>query len=298
MKFIFFILFFTAKIHASSLPQFVLNKSLNQRCHSYFSQNLEECFEANAQLIQTLDFDLKVLDSTNKIYDFISFKNLTITKFSDKGTQSYLRHLKIILDQVLTNNYQNFNLWNFTLQYFSEDDALSILTSLFQDTSDAMTHINYLNKYHTNASSLFLENLKNLESVIRQIHLLQSYRTKDIPDLIFPTQSKKVLSSTLYHFYVPLYLAKSLQDKFSNHIAGNIPVIFIAVYEMVSHENRIEYLIYDPLYFRSVNGIKDIYSAYLARQIFENNHHSLDFQEFKKFFDEHSTEEALLRIIQ
>jgi hypothetical protein len=299
MKYFFFIFVFIAKLEAATLPQIVLNKSLNQRCYTYLNHHLEECQKANAELVNFLDFDFVAQDPTIKFYDFISFKKLTIQKLSDKKTQLYLKELNFIFDKVLNHQDHDFNLWNFTLNYFSEKESMAIMASLFQDTSDAMTHIHYLHKHQRTTDPIFLDNLKNLESILRQIQLLQVYRKKDIPHLLFPQLLHRTLSSNIYHFYVPLYLSSLLDhSQFSFHISSNVPLLFIAVYEMVSHEMKIEYLFFDPFYFRSVNGVKDLYNAYLARQFFNKHQFGLNFHEFKKQFDENTTEDALLNIIQ
>lgn len=298
MSSVLLLFIFLGELSANEWPQKLLNMSLNKRCQTYLENNLEECKSANKKMLETLDFDIKLFDNRLENYLFIAFKKITIKNLSDSKVLNYLKDLNLSLDKALTDSSFHFNLWKHTLTHFSPTESVEIISSLFQDTSDAMTHIRYIKELPLDIKNEYLaENLKYLEAIIRQIQLLQSYRQKDFSELFFPKLSHRTLSNNIYHFYVTLYLIQELRKDFTSFIAENIPLIFICVYEMVSSERRVEYLFVDPIYFSSINGIKDIYTSYQAKFFMSHQTSNLKFQDFKNLFLENTTRSALMNII-
>lgn len=232
---------------------------LANRCDRYLTgASREGCKEAVGRELQILDFDI-LMNSEQRPYlqnitnpqsfVFIAFKKNLIKLLSDPRTTTYLEHLNEKLNNFLTGDTQNLlSIWDVTKNFYQSDlEAAKVLAALFQDTSHKKLHLAYLDRTQSNRNADFQNNRQLLDRVIENINMILDYNEDNFQALFYPAQVKAKLNRTIYHFYVPLYLAKALESEGrtkKNSLVG--PLMLTLTYEFITAGSDYRYVLNDP----------------------------------------------------
>ncbi len=243
------------------LREVALYSLLEDRCDRYMKNaEKESCFEAVDQKITLLDFDILLgddkrtpilLNKTNPTsFVFVAFKKDFLKLLSDPRTQTYLRTINEELSKFLSGQKTEVpNVWNLTLAFYgSEFEASRAMAVLFQDTSSVKLHLAYLEMSGVRGTTpSFDPNREFLGRTIDTMNMVLDATGENFQDLFYPKNVPGNLHRTIYHFFVPNYLAMLLEKKgVPKRFAFIAPLMMTLTYEFVTAGEDSRYLFEDP----------------------------------------------------
>lgn len=258
---------------------FIFYTLIAKRCQRYMApSDAFSCKEAVAEMIDLLDTDLLLPNSSinpessiegPKAFLFVAFKNNLIEQLSAPETTAYLKQLQIELNKYLTRETEEFNLWNNTLKFFhSTEKSAQVIATLFQDTSQSMLHVNYLERARIEGKHNFKQNKESLRATIEILNMVLEYQENNHLKLLYPADMKESLNKNLYHFYVPYYLSMALEKSSVNKSMAYVaPMLMTLTYEFITASSDYRYVYKDPETLDpSQHGwkIKDILAGHLG----------------------------------
>jgi hypothetical protein len=205
---------------------------ISQRCSRYLADKLERraCHSAVEKEVELLDFDF------NDVY-FVAFKKHLLSLMSKSQTGDYLNKVQDELNRSLSGEKpMPKNLWQTSVEFYGDDfKAARSIAVLFQDTSIDRAHLGYLDHADIPKSKIFQENRELLERVLETMELIRSYSGNRFQEIFYPSEVRNELSHAIYHFYVPLFLAKELKKSGTKpRYAMMAPTFMSLTYEFMS----------------------------------------------------------------
>ncbi len=283
---------------------FALHQVIGTRCNRYLPENRKEaCREGVKKLIAVLDYDVIFSDNilppwnpnntwTPSSFVFIAFKSNLIDLLSKSMTEVFLNDLNQELYRFITGNKRELNIWSVTKKYFRTDhDAARVMAALFQDTSTRKLHLAYLETAGTEGSEQFQSNKELLSRVIDTINLVLDMSEDNYRMLFYPRELQRDLNRNIYHFYVPLYLAKALAASgHAEDIAVAAPLMLTLSYEFLTSSQDYRYLFSDPVTVTLVSKVKDIYAGYAGTRLGIRGMGFIPFESVRTAFERSSRE--------
>lgn len=271
---------FIAEQHG--LRDFALSTIIGNRCGRYMDrQGKAPCKAAVKKMIQVLDYDI-IFSSDKKpappkpdetwnprSFVFVAFKTNLIALLSTQKTAVYLDDLNQRLYAFLVGEKSRPNVWDVTKAHYKSDylTAMAIAT-LFQDTSTMKLHLAYLERANTQGNMNFQSNKELLSRVIDTINLILDSSEENYRGLFYPAEIQADVNRNIYHFYVPLFLSKSLEKEgVQKQYAYAAALMLTLSYEFITSSNDYRYLLNDPERIESVHKIKDIFGGYCGSNI-------------------------------
>lgn len=291
MKTFFFLLLLTPQVFAASqgrnpLLRFIaeikiirdlaLYTVIEDRCYRYMKkQDTGSCAEAVDQKITLLDFDILLgndrktpvlLDKKNpSSFVFVAFKKDFLRLLSEQKTEKFLEALNAEMTRYLTGQKKTIpNLWELSVSFFgSEFEAARMMAVLFQDTSQVKLHLAYVELSGAQGTtSWFDSNRELLGRTIDMMNLVLDSRGDHFQELFYPRVIQGKLQRTIYHFYVPTYLAMLLKKKgVPERFAFIAPFMMTLSYEFVTSAPDFRYLFDDPTTVSDAT-LRDLYGSY------------------------------------
>lgn len=258
------------------VQKFALYTIISNRCDRYMTElNKYPCYEAVSTEVALLDFD--VLLGNDKVspllynpqdsqsYVFIAFKNNFLRLLNSQDTTVFLESINVELNRFLTGEKREVSsIWDVAVRHYrSEELAAMALAALFQDISQARLHLAYLNYSNTRGNAVFENNRELLDRVIGTVNMVLDFSEDNFRTMFYPREVKAKLNRTIYHFYVPLYLALALEKKgIQKKYAFTAPLFLTLSYEFVTAAGDLTYLLRDPESIQNVSKINDMYAGY------------------------------------
>lgn len=291
MKILFFLLFLTPQVFAASqgtnpLLRFIaelkiirdlaLYTVIEDRCYRYMKkQEKDSCAEAVDQKVALLDFDILLgndrktpvlLDKKNpSSFVFVAFKKDFLRLLSEQKTEAFLESANAEMTRYLTGQKKTIpNLWALSVSFFgSEFEAARVMAILFQDTSQVKLHLAYVEMSGAQGTtSWFDSNRELLGRTIDMMNLVLDSRVDNFQELFYPKLVQGKLQRTIYHFYVPTYLAMLLKKKgVPERFAFIAPFMMTMAYEFVTSAQDFRYLFDDPTMVSDAT-LGDLYGSY------------------------------------
>lgn len=292
MKMILFLLFLTPQVFASNqngnnpilrfiaeirvLREIALYTVIEDRCYRYLkSYDRDSCSEAVDHKVSLLDFDILLgkdqktpvlLDKHNpSSFVFVAFKKDFLRLLSEQKTEHYLERVNEEMSKYLTGEKSTLpNLWDISVSFYGSDyEAARALAVLFQDTSHVKLHLAFLEMSGVQGTtSWFNSNRELLGRTIDTLNMVLDYRGEDLNELFYPKAIQGRLQRTIYHFYVPTYLAMALRKRgVPERFAFIAPFMMSLTYEFVTSAQDFRYLFEDP---KNVSdwSLGDLYGSY------------------------------------
>lgn len=255
----------TFRLHA-------IHNLINLRCRRYLPhEERKECGLAVFRMLHNLDFDMSFLpqrphDGKMPPFVFVAFKAELITLLKDPQTGDYLETIaRQFEDQAFRPDCQ-FNLWSETLKFYkgNESKAVSVLAILFQDTSAARIHLEYLARHQvSNTTRFFNPNVSRLSRVIDLMVQIEHESPVLYAEIAYPEGQQNQFNNTIYHYYVPWYLAVKLRSQgTAPRFAGIAPFMLSSTYEFITSHNGYGHLLWDPATVSSEWTMRDIYAGF------------------------------------
>lgn len=298
-------------VEQESIRDLGLYSVIGTRCSRYLSRDEAElCKKAVKRMVQNLDYDIIISDDkmnkrsrdswTPSSFVFVAFKKNLITLLNSPKTAVYLNDLNQKLYKYLLDEKAQLNIWDVTKAHYKDDYLTSlVIAALFQDTSIMKLHLAYLERAQTRGTSSFYSNKELLGRVIDTINLILDSSEEHYRELFYPEEIQRNLNRNIYHFYVPLFLAKSLEKEgFSKKMSASAALMLTLSYEFLTSSRDYRYLYADPSVITLTSKIKDIYGGHCGANI---GVHGMKF--FKNFEAiratfERSTEDAVALLLQ
>jgi hypothetical protein len=282
------------------------------RCLRYLPTNDHaSCLDAVDKMLKILDFDVTFThneDALNlpkenwipKSFVFIAFKKNLIHLLSNPQTSIYLQKLSGELFKYATGGKGNFNIWDFTKSYFHSDYmAALVLATFFQDTSNMMLHLAYLEKAEIRGNNDFDKNKEYLAQVISSINLILDSSDNKRLGLFYPKGNVEGFNRNIYHYYVPLYLSMELQKwGAQKRFAFTASLMLNLSYEFITSTNDYRFLVTDPENISSESKLKDIFEGFIGSSVGVNKVKSLNSFEFIKKTFKTSTAEGVKLLLK
>ena len=254
---------------SDTLRLFALHRLVALRCNRYLPKSESEaCGETVLKMLRLLDFDIRFLDSGAKnipAFVFVAFETTLIQQLNQESTGQYLEMLASKFEAQTYNPIRLFNLWDETLSFYENDElkAITTLAVLFQDTSEAQIHLEYLARRRVEGSRFFNPNVSRLARVIELMARLKEERPDMYNDLAYPAGVGAKLNSTIYHYYVPWFLAAKLKSMGTTpRMAALAPMMLSATYEFITSGQDYSYVLFDPKTVSQVGTVRDIYAGH------------------------------------
>lgn len=291
------------------LRNIALGSIIKNRCNRYMDRSeTGPCKDAVSKMIGILDFDMILTDDkTNprgswnpRNFVFVAFKTNLIQLLSNPKTNHYLYDLNQELYKYLVGEKETLNVWNITRAHYQSDYMTAmVLAALFQDTSMMKLHLAYLERAQTQGNMNFHSNKELLSRVIDTINLILDVSEENYRKIFYPADVEKNLNRNIYHFYVPLFLAKALKrEGIETNLASNAALMLTLSYEFVTTANDYRYLYSDPETVTSLHKIKDIYGGHTGSSIgVKSMNFYKNFEVIRASF-ERSTEDAVRLLLQ
>lgn len=251
-----------------TLRLYAIHRLIDVRCHRYLSpQEADQCGEATLTMLRHLDFDIRFLDESSKTipaFVFVAFEAQLIELLNQETTGQYLELLARKFEDQTFHSAVLFNLWDETLAFHDGNQlqALLKLAVLFQDTSTAQIHLEYLARRQVEGSRFFNPNVARLARVLEQIVRLQNEQPQLFNQIAYPAWIGASLNSSIYHYYVPWFLAAQLREQGTPpRFAGIAPLMLSITYEFITSRPDYRHLILDPQTVQQTWTMKDIYAG-------------------------------------
>ena len=290
------------------IKNFAFFSLIAKRCSDFLVTDFDiyACQDGVDRMIELLDSDIYFppdAEPVKQVYTpreflFVAFKKNLIEALSDEGTTIYLNDLQSKLNGYLLGMEKEFNLWDFSLTYFEGPlDTSKAISALFQDTSATKLHLAYLEKLQVRGGANFNLNKELLNRTIDVINLVSDYADTRYHALFYPSHVKSGMNKSLYHFYVPLYLAMKLKDEgFSKQVASASPFMMTLTYEFITAANDYRYLFRNPETVANEWKARDIFGGFQGSMMGSGKKNLKDFAIFRASFAT-STTEAVRSII-
>lgn len=266
------------------LRDFGLGQVIGSRCSSYVSrEHVRGCKAAVKKMIVLLDYDVIFADDktpptgrnqpddtwTPSSFVFVAFKQNLIGLLNQPKTAQYLNDLNQQLYKYLTGEKSRLNVWDVTKSHYKSDYSTAlVIATLFQDTSVMKLHLAYLERAGTTGNVSFQSNKELLSRVIDTINLILDASEEHYRELFYPHEIQKDLNRNIYHFYVPLYLAKALETQGTLKEDAYLASLMLNLaYEFVTQSKDYRYLFSDPERITTLHTLKDIYGGYCGSNI-------------------------------
>lgn len=259
-----------------SLRIFTIHRLVSIRCSRYLPKNESElCGKATLRMLEILDFDIRFLKTysareTIPAFVFVAFHKSLIELLNEERTGDYLALVAQKFETQARSSLELFNLWELTLDFYQGDTqkALSILAILFQDTSAAQIHLEYLARRNVEGSRFFEPNVSRLARVIELMVRSQEEQPEIFNEVAYPHGFSQQFNNNIYHFYVPWYLTVKLKEAgITDRYAGIAPFMLTSTYEFITSQKDFTYLFVDPAHLTQSWIIKDIYAGFVAAQL-------------------------------
>ncbi len=243
------------------LREAALYSLLENRCARYMKDSeLDSCQEAVDQKVTLLDFDILFTDKKSPVlldknnpdsFVFVAFRKDFLSLLSDQKTENYLRLINTELNSFITGRKTELpNLWDLTLKFYNggEFEAARSLAVLFQDVSPVKLHLAYLEISGAQGTSAYFDSNRNLlDRTIDNLNQVLDNNRDNFQGLFYPKVVQAKLHRTIYHFYVPTYLAHALKKKgVPARFAFIAPLMMTLTYEFVTAAQDDRYLLDDP----------------------------------------------------
>lgn len=304
-------------IENEAIRNFGLGTLIKTRCNRYMpNYDKSYCRDAVNKMIRLLDFDVIVdphlkesfLKSSSgqnnswmpKAFVFVAFKAKLIQVLSDSRTENYLNDLNQSLYDYLSTNRNRPNIWDLTKKHYKTDYTTAMaLATLFQDTTMMKLHLGYLYKANIKGNTRFHDNQDLLSRTIDTINLVLDMSEESYRSLFYPKEIQKNLNRNIYHFYVPLFLAKALeQEGVKPQHASSAAMMLTLTYEFITSANDYTYLYYDPKNINNLYKMKDIFGGYCGSNVaVRGMNFNTNFEGFKSAF-ERSTSEGVRLLLK
>ncbi len=278
---------------------------IQNRCDRYMEDaELESCEEAVDQKITLLDFDVLITDKESPVlldknnpnsFVFVAFKKDFLSLLSDQKTENYLKLISSELSRFLAGTQKTLpNLWEMSLRFYgSEFEAARSLAVLFQDVSPVKLHLAYLEISGARGNSAYFDpNRYRLDQTIDQMNAVLDNNRDNFQTFFYPRRVQTKLQRTIYHFYVPTYLAHALKKKgVPARFALIAPLMMTLTYEFVTAAQDDRYLLEDPRQLALGSSadqykILDIFGGFLGASFGSGRlNPSFSLEEVKKAFD-------------
>lgn len=254
---------------------------IGKRCDRYMIEREKApCRAAVKKMIALLDYD--IIFSHDKLrspnpraeeswtpssFVFVAFKSNLLVLLNSPKTGQYLNDLNQRLYAYLVNRAERPNIWAITQSYYKTPYMTAlVMATLFQDTSIMKLHLAYLDTAGTRGNESFQKNKEWLGHVIDTINMVLDNSEEHYRELFYPPEIVKHLNRNIYHFYVPLFLAMSLeQEGATKEMAYAASLMLTLTYEFLTSAKDYRYLYADPERLDPVKDlwdIKDIYGGY------------------------------------
>ncbi len=295
------------------LRNVALHSLINTRCERYAptTQIYYSCSESVSALLELLDFDIKVIQTEGtpnpnswkpEAFVFVAFKQNLLQVLRSPKTSKYLEELNRNLDTKIFNPSHDFSIWDFTKKFFgSESMAISVIAALFQDTSPLMLHVQFLEYNKIPGNQTFQTNKAELVRSIELINQILDSSEENFGEIFYPKQFQGKLNRSIYHFFVPLYLAKAMSDNgYSKTMSKIAPFMLTLTYEFITASDSYDYLFIDPGFLDSREHawkLKDIYGGYSGSHFAVKEKAFKAFDTMSNLFDQ-STEKAVKHMLK
>ena len=297
------------------LRQYALYSVISNRCNRHMPYEKGDCKRAVKRELEILDFDILFSeiknseDPTNSnkwvpsSFVFVAFKQELIDHLNHKNTEAYLRDLNFHLTQYLTGEIKDANIWNVTMKHFKNElHAAGAIAVLLQDTSPMKLHLAYLDKREIKGRPPFAVNKELLAHTIDTISMVLDYTEKGNGQLFYQPSVKNLINKTIYHFYVPYYLAmKLVAEGHSKRMAHAAPFLMTLSYEFITHAEDYRYLIKDHTHLDPIKDaakLTDIHGGYTGAALGAQRYQQIiSLDDFKTSF-QRSTQEALFYLLR
>ncbi len=241
--------------------ELALTTLIENRCARYMKvEERGPCYQAVSQKIDVLDFDILLgkdkstpvlLDKNNPgSFVFVAFKKDFIRLLSEQKTEIYLDLINGEMTKFLTGEKKFApNLWEMTLAHYGSTFlAARALAILFQDTSHVKLHLAYLEMSGVQGTtSWFDSNRELLGRTIDTLNMVLDAHSENFQPMFYPSSVAAKLHRTIYHFYVPTYLAMALRRKgIAEKFSFIAPFMMTLTYEFVTAAPDYRYLLSDP----------------------------------------------------
>lgn len=261
---------------------FALASIIGNRCGRYMEREAKTpCKAAVKKMIEILDYDI-IFSADKKpmpvkpdetwsprSFVFVAFKKNLINLLSSQKTAVYLNDLNQQLYKFLVGEKSRPNVWDVTKAHYKNDYLTSMaIATLFQDTSMMKLHLAYLEQANTPGNMNFQSNKELLSRVIDTINLILDSSEENYRGLFYPHEIQADLNRNIYHFYVPLYLSKSLErEGVKRQYAYSAALMLTLSYEFITSANDYRFLFKDPERIEGLHKLKDIFGGYCGSNI-------------------------------
>lgn len=260
------------------LRDIALHSMINTRCERYaVSPEVQySCDTSVAAMIDLLDYDITIIQTDGapnpnswkpEAFVFVAFKKNLLALLRSPKTSKYLQEMNRQLEAKIFNPSHDFSIWDFSKKFFgSEELAVTAIATLFQDTSPLMLHVQFLDYNKIPGNQTYKNNKNDLIRSIELINQILDFSEENFGTLFYPKQFQGKLNRSIYHFFVPLYLAQAMKAYgFSTTMSKTTPFMLTLTYEFITSSDSYEYLFNDPSYLDSTKHewkLKDIYGGY------------------------------------
>lgn len=245
------------------LSEFILKQSLSSYCHRYYWSN-SHC----SKMVDTFS---QRIDKSIVLNREIIYSTQLVAFIKDDKTLDYLQRLS---HEVI---FEDFNLWEFTLQFFykNQSQAIKFLGVFFQDGINSERIISMVERHRPAMSAFYKEVLSKIELSFSQLPISSLY-----PRLL----ESRAFTSQSYHFYTIAYLASDLSQILDADSARYLAFSFNFIYEVFLGTRNIKYLFVSPSRYDRSFSQQEIYMGYQASFFALNKpHHAiLPFSDFAK----------------
>ncbi len=254
------------------LRNMALHRLISVRCDRYLSgREARGCRETSWEMLQLLDHDLRFLETTPHgpprmgipPFVFVAFKGELVGLLRQQLTGQFLRE---VVQHLQKGHTRGFNLFETAQAHFGgEERAVGALAVLFQDTSPAQAHLEFLAREGQEGGPHFHDNLGLLGHALE---LLAQWR-RESPEryrlLAYPKGQGQLFNGNIYHHYVPWHLAAKLRQRGrGKRQAAVAPFMLVATYEFITATQDLSHLTEDPARVEDEWKQQDLLAGFLG----------------------------------
>ena len=268
-------------VEQQGVRDLALSSVIGRRCTRYMPERDQApCRQAVDRMIKLLDYDIifnhdkrsphagGAEDSwAPSSFVFVAFKQNLLQLLNNPHTGVYLNDLNQQLYRYVSAQAVRPNIWNITQSHYKTPYMTAMtMATLFQDTSIMKLHLAYLDQAGTRGAASFQSNKILLGRVIDTINLILDASEEHYRELFYPADLVKNLNRNIYHFYVPLFLAMSLErEGAQKEHAYAASLMLTLTYEFLTYSKDYRYLYADPERLdpnKNLWMLKDIFGGY------------------------------------